>query len=300
MDSNRRHNFLPNFFFKLKALRWRGVEEKERRSEICALLPARFDPCAFLDKNGVYEHGSLIWRIALHTFTGIVFRMDILITKMMLDHVKDFKWRNVRRHRETILITLCDGFAAKRSELVRYFLSTYPSALATLDWQDDMGFTALHHAAATALHSTAVVCALLRFDANAGLRNNRDAIARNVLKPNMSSVCRASLYAILENAGNAYNILPRSGWRPRLQRRLPRPYRDATVTLVILAKCHRVRFHQESTRTYFEDRIEVVRRTTLERNVRYPQTCLELLPEELLQYLFVWITSVPVPPCWLS
>lgn len=32
---------------------------------------------------------------------------------------------------------------------------------------------------------------------------------------------------------------------------------------------------------------------------RYPQACLELLPEELLQYLYAHITAPPCPLRWL-
>ena len=44
--------------------------------------------------------------------------------------------------------------------------------------------------------------------------------------------------------------------------------------------------------------VRAMLRITLERTVKYPEACLELLPEELLQYLFAWITSLPVPHCW--
>jgi hypothetical protein len=31
---------------------------------------------------------------------------------------------------------------------------------------------------------------------------------------------------------------------------------------------------------------------------RYPQACLEILPEEVLQWIFVYIAATPVPDCW--
>ncbi len=75
------------------------------------------------------------------------------------------------------------------------------------------------------------------------------------------------------------------GWRPHLHVRLPPNYRGAMRTLVVLAKA---RAPDERHRDAKEWRVQ------------YPQACLELLPEELLQYLYAYVASAPLYGSWVS
>lgn len=78
------------------------------------------------------------------------------------------------------------------------------------------------------------------------------------------------------------------GWRPHQHADLTPCYRAAMRTLVVLAKA-RPKKEREIIRA--EDGCRVLL-------ARYPCACLELLPEELLQYIFVFITAFPVPAAW--
>lgn len=66
-------------------------------------------------------------------------------------------------------------------------------------------------------------------------------------------------------------------WRPSKHALYPRKYRLAIRCLAVLAKA----------------------RTRDARSAAYSKSCLVLLPEELLQYLFAMVTSWPVVEGWL-
>ena len=67
-------------------------------------------------------------------------------------------------------------------------------------------------------------------------------------------------------------------WRPRNAHCFPPSFRDAMRTLVVLGKAY--------------DRVDGI--------TRYPQACLDLLPEELLQHIFAYVTSVPNSDMWIE
>jgi len=81
-----------------------------------------------------------------------------------------------------------------------------------------------------------------------------------------------------------FAVLSLGEWRPRLHHRFPRRYRMAMRTLVILAKARAVE----------NEAAAVVALPP----ARYQQACLELLPEELLQYMYAFVTAAPVPDFW--
>jgi hypothetical protein len=83
-------------------------------------------------------------------------------------------------------------------------------------------------------------------------------------------------------------IVLKLGWRPHRQADLTPLYRRAMRTLVVLAKA-RPKKEREIICTDNGCRVLLS---------RYPRACLELLPEELLQFLFVFVTAFPVPAAW--
>jgi hypothetical protein len=86
---------------------------------------------------------------------------------------------------------------------------------------------------------------------------------------------------LLEEAERAHAVLHLGEWRPHKQACFPRGYRAAMRTLVVLAKARTPALDDAS-----------------ELHSHYPSACLDLLPEELLQYLFAYVTSAHVPDVW--
>ena len=76
-------------------------------------------------------------------------------------------------------------------------------------------------------------------------------------------------------------LLQRGEWRPHSHYRFPKCFRVACQTMAVLAKAHKTR---EKNARFFES--------------TYPQACLDLLPEELLQFVFAYITTEVVPDVW--
>jgi len=79
------------------------------------------------------------------------------------------------------------------------------------------------------------------------------------------------------------SVLAVGEWRPHLQHLFPRRYRSALRTLAVLAKARVV-----------ATTVDVRARPP----ARYPQACLQLMPEEILQYMFTFVTAAPVPDGW--
>ncbi len=86
--------------------------------------------------------------------------------------------------------------------------------------------------------------------------------------------------AALEHGINVRRVRNVGGWRPHNAHLFPCKYRSAMRTLLLLAKCR-----------------HVVNGKQVER---FPRACLELLPEELLQWIYGFITGENVEPTWLE
>lgn len=76
-------------------------------------------------------------------------------------------------------------------------------------------------------------------------------------------------------------------WRPQYHAQYPQQYRAAMRTLLMLAK------------TYVSSSCVASRQISKELVPRFPQTCLALLPEELLQYIYALITTAPIVNSWI-
>lgn len=105
-----------------------------------------------------------------------------------------------------------------------------------------------------------------------------------------SDVCRVDYEETKRKIANVKRarVVLKLGWRPHRHADLTPCYRGAMLTLVVLAKA-RPKKRREIICT--DDGCRVLLAS-------YPCACLELLPEELLQYIFVFITASPVPAAW--
>jgi ankyrin repeat protein len=169
--------------------------------------------------------------------------------------------------------------AKEKVTLVTWFLSEHADVRITLNWADVVGgHTALHCAASC--NSNAVVRVLLAHGANPTLANKKGHTPARLARRYSRGIGTAEL---LEKAERAHAVHALGEWRPRSHVRFPRGYRVAMRTLVVLAKARTPAPEDAS-----------------ELRSHYPRACLDLLPEELLQYLFAYITAPHVPDVWTT
>ena len=157
---------------------------------------------------------------------------------------------------------------------------------ADITQKDVDGNTALH--LASTYGYIAIARILLRHGANPSSKNNNGktpaeqvhslamCTPHQVVK-NVMSV----MVALLHTAERAQAVLVIGAWRPHLQPCFPHAYRAAMCTLVVLAKARTPAPEDAS-----------------ELHSHYSVACLDLLPEELLQYLFAYITTPHVSGAW--
>ncbi len=208
----------------------------------------------------------------------------------------------------------------RKEVLVEWLLSEHADARATVNWTNDVGRTVLHGAALngfcamihvllkhgaditqkdfagnTALHLATTRCGiavariLLRHGANPTSKNNNGRtpteqahnLAEETPHHHRYFTYRHLMVKLLQTAERAQAILVIGEWRPNRHARFPHAYRAAMRTLVVLAKA----------RTPAPEDVA-------ELHSHYPRACLDLLPEELLQYLFAYISVPHVPDCW--
>jgi ankyrin repeat protein len=173
----------------------------------------------------------------------------------------------------TPLHLACWSLRDEHMNIIAWLLS-HKEARATVNWEDTVGSTPLHEAADN--ESVGVIWLLLKHGADLTFKNEEGhtpvAFARS--EGNWKAV------EILEAAERAQVVLHLGEWRPHKQACFPRGYRAAMRALVVLAKARK-------PNTAIGPDCE-----------RYPRACLDLLPEELLQYLFAYITTPHVPDTW--
>jgi hypothetical protein len=99
--------------------------------------------------------------------------------------------------------------------------------------------------------------------------------------------CLARILDLLEATRQArWTFYVLNEWRPKYHAEYPKQYRAAMRTLLMLAK------------TYMSGS-SCGKQPCKELVARFPQTCLALLPEELLQYLYALITVEPLVHYWI-
>ncbi len=161
-----------------------------------------------------------------------------------------------------------------RADLVVWLLS-HKDARDTVNWVTSQGCTPLHEAAYRG--SIALIRVLLKHGADLTLQNAEGDTPENAA---WREGMKESALFLGEAAERAHAVLQLGEWRPHKQSRFPPGYRAAMRTLVVLAKARKP---------------NVPLALDCER---YPHSCLSLLPEELLQYLFAYITTPHVPDVW--
>lgn len=143
----------------------------------------------------------------------------------------------------------------------------------TVNQKDVFGRTPLFLVAQSARHpnarQTRAMLLLLQHGAQPGCNSLRYT---TVDRPG-SALLR--LYRRMQSFFNATDCESASGWRPHLNCMLPRVFRDALRAIVILRKARR------------------------RGGSAFPDACLCILPEELMQYLFLFITCRPLENAWL-
>ena len=178
----------------------------------------------------------------------------------------------------TPLLFCCDVSRESRADIL-YYLLTHPTygadARTTVNWADDEGCTPLH---AAVMNKGIASVRLL-------LKHNADLAVRYLNNTSMEEASRSlncgDIVALLAAAERTQAVLAIGAWRPYRHTQFPHGYQQAMQTLVCLAKARNLA------------------KSTQEMLVpQYPQACLYLLPEELLQYLYTCITQAPVPEQW--
>ncbi len=185
------------------------------------------------------------------------------------------------RHGCTPLYWVCRGHQKNRTDMVAWFLSKSVDVRSTVNWANVHGWTPLHVAASCA--SSSAVRVLLKHGANPTLTNGVGETPSELAR---LEDWRIGTAKVLEAAERAHSVLALGEWRPHRQVTFPRHYRAAMRTLVILAKAHKSGAIEKDG-----DGKRVIL-------CRYECACLDLLPEELLQYLFAYITTPEVPDVW--
>jgi hypothetical protein len=74
----------------------------------------------------------------------------------------------------------------------------------------------------------------------------------------------------------------------------PALFRAGIQTILLLAKARRVKESTARVRVECDEGIRITEVTLLENEVKCPQACFALLPEELLQYIYLYVTAAPL------
>ncbi len=85
-------------------------------------------------------------------------------------------------------------------------------------------------------------------------------------------------------------------WRPHVarHRQFPAFFRAGIQTILLLAKARRVKESTTRVRVECDEGIRITEMTLLEKEIKCPQACFALLPEELLQYIYLYVTAAPL------
>ncbi len=170
--------------------------------------------------------------------------------------------------------------------LVTCLLSEYADVRFTINCKATNGRTPLHIAAYMGLQRC--VGTLLRYGADPTIVDEDEMTAGALVRAVYGT--RARTLAILKAGERTWAVLALGEWRPRLQATFPRGYRFATRTLTLLAKAQPE--GQQGIVAFADGTCGTV--------PRHPCACLNLLPEELLQYLFIFVCAAPVPDVWTA
>jgi hypothetical protein len=180
----------------------------------------------------------------------------------------------------------CIGMQESRVNMVLWLLAEYADARATVNWADDGGVTPLHNA--VDFGSIGLILVLLRFGAGNSL-GMLNSFGNSPIDAAENKVSKVALN-ILKAAQRTQAVLIVGEWRPRKHAQFPLKYRIAMRVLVVLARAR-----TRKQRDLILDADGSPRILS-----RYPQSCLDLLPEELLQHLFAYVTATPLPLCWTN
>ncbi len=206
-------------------------------------------------------------------------RGDLQVAKALLELGADETAKE--KDGSTALINACLGDEEERAELVKWLLRQ-AEVLASIDDMWAGGDTALHMAA---VHDNkAAVLVLLCFGADRAKRLIWGITAAMRAEQDGDGPGREEVAQLIRSM----QIIPKNEWRPRKHICFPLAYREAIKTILILRKAckHKICITCEGAPRYL-------------LVPRYPESCLTILPEELMQYLFVWITSIPLPEEWI-
>lgn len=209
----------------------------------------------------------------------------------------------------TALNLACSNMSASSEECALLLLQ-YSEARSTVNVAEDDGWTPLHNAVydGGACLGISVAKALIACGADPTLENNEGRTPLEVVRDEVCIRQRNNQYftqnnhtefirpvnnptqiiEVLEAAERVHAVLALGEWRPSQAAAFPRSYRSAMRTLLILAKA----------RPRAQRRVIVGEDGTRRINARYLQGCLHLLPEEILQYLFAYVSVAPVPDVW--
>lgn len=185
----------------------------------------------------------------------------------------------------------CWGLDESKVNLAAWLFSTFADARTAINHVDRWRFSMLHSAALSGLSS--MIHLLLRHGADITLKDKKGRTPLQMLsvlvrRPHTRD--EAVKMLILEAAERAYAVLMIGEWRPWTHIHFPPKYRAAMCTLVVIAKAQ-ARQQRDTVDNTDGTRCIVS---------RFPQACLNLLPEELLQQLFVYITLPAVPDVWTN
>ncbi len=206
----------------------------------------------------------------------------------------------------TALNLACCNMSQSSAECALLLLQ-HSEACSTVNVAENDGWTPLHNAVFDGGDSTiSVAKALIACGADPTLKNDEGRRPLDVVRHEKYEVVRhnnqvqnhpnwvrpvrtrTQMMEVLLIAERAHAVLALGEWRPRRAVAFPRSYRNAMRTLLILAKAQ-----PQAQRGVIIDE-DGTRRII----ARYSRGCLHLLPEELLQYLFSYVSVAPVPDAW--
>ena len=168
----------------------------------------------------------------------------------------------------------------KRAKVVSWLLTHSKSTRETVNCHDNAKWTAFHYVVSN--HNIALVRVLLFHDANPtilggyGKSSPKSMVQWLLAKPKWHEIA-----TLLETTRRECAVLQLGEWRPHTHHHFSSMYRNVIRTLVILAKARTPNP---------ADAQELVS--------HYPQSRLDLLPEELMQFVFSLLTVAPVPDTW--
>lgn len=195
-------------------------------------------------------------------------------TRGLLALGADVQMRTLSSYGAFPLYYACNGLEESRAKLVSVLLTHSRDARETVNWGNNDDNTPLNRA--ILYGNIAVVRVLLAHCADLTLRYHERTPAQFAFGKGYMEIAE-----LLEVAERAQAVLSIGEWRPHKQACFPITYREAMQTLVVLAKARDVDLTDSSNLVS-----------------HYPQACLDLLPEEVLQFLFALTTVAPVPGGW--